>query len=340
MRVSAIAIRVFRQFIRDKRTLALMLLAPILVLTLLALVFNSKTYHPAVALVDVPKQAIESLEKTDADVQTMSAHHANEALQNNEVDAVLAFSNQTPNVTLEGSDPTSNRAVLEAIKEAVSAQGQGQTIEPSIHFLHGGKDLTSFDNFGPVLLGFFIFFFVFLISGVSFLRERTTGTLERLMASPLRRWELVTGYIVGFGLFTVLQSALIVWFAVYILNLWMVGSFWYVLLITLLLALTALALGTLLSAFAQNELQMFQFIPLVIVPQVFFSGLFQIETISDWVSWIGPLTPLYYGADALREVMLRAGGFYDIAGDIGILCGFAIVFMVLNVLALRRYRKL
>src|SRR5699024_8778029 len=140
--------------------------------------------------------------------------------------------------------------------------------------------------------------------------------------SPLRRWELVAGYNIGFGVFTVLQSALIVWFAVYILDLWMVGSFWFVLFITLLLAFGALALGTLLSAYAQNELQMFQFIQIVIVPQVFFSGLFQLETISDWVSWIGPLTPLYYGADALRSVMLRDGDWSDIALDVGMLCGF------------------
>ena len=137
-----------------------------------------------------------------------------------------------------------------------------------------------FDNFGPVLIGFFVFFFVFLIAGVSFLRERTGGTLERLLATPLRRFEIVAGYIIGFGLFTTLQASLIAWFAVDILDMMMEGSFLYVLFITFLLAMTALTLGTLLSAFANNELQMMQFIPLVVVPQIFFSGLFNLYTCS------------------------------------------------------------
>jgi len=148
------------------------------------------------------------------------------------------------------------------------------------------------------------------------------------------------GYILGFGLFTIVQSAIIVSYCVYVLNLWMVGSFWWVLLITLLLALVALSLGTLLSTFANNELQMIQFIPLVIVPQVFFSGLFNLDTISDWVSWIGVVTPLYYGADALRDVMIRGEGWSAINADLGVLCLFAVLFIALNILGLKRYRRL
>lgn len=338
MRVKAVAVRVFKQLVRDKRTLALMLIAPLFVMTLLALVFNGKAYHPDIALVSAPESVAQNLAATNAKTTKMTASEAYSALKDNNLDAVISFHQQTPTLTLEGSDPTANRAVLQIIRK--TAGNQGGTAESAVHYLHGGKGLTTFDNFGPILLGFFVFFFVFLISGISFLRERTDGTLERLMASPLRRWELVAGYLLGFGIFTVIQSALIVWFAVNILNLWMVGSFWYVLLTILLLAFSALALGTLLSAFAQNELQMFQFIPLVIVPQVFFSGVFQIETISDWVRWIGPLTPLYYAAEALRDMMLRDAAFADVAGDLAILLGFAVVFIILNVLALRRYRRL
>lgn len=340
MRIKTLTLRIIRQMFRDKRTLALMLIAPLFVMTLIALIFNGKSYHPDIALVDVPVKVKQTFEQTDANVKNVTAAEAEDVLKSEEVDAVFAFKHQKPVLTLEGSDPSANRAVMTAIQQALETQQQAGSLKPDIHYLHGGDDLTSFDNFGPVLLGFFVFFFVFLIAGVSFLRERTTGTLERLLATPLRRWELVGGYLAGFGLFTILQSALIVWYAVYVLDMWMVGSFWYVLVITLLLALTALSLGTLLSAFANNELQMIQFIPLVIVPQVFFSGLFNMETISDWVSWIGPITPLYYGADALREVMLRGGGWADIAADLGVLCVFAVVFIGLNVLALRKYRRL
>ena len=200
--------------------------------------------------------------------------------------------------------------------------------------------MGTFDYFGPVLLGFFVFFFVFLIAGVSFLRERTTGTLERLLASPLRKWEIVMGYVVGFGIFTMIQSTIIAAYAIYVLGMMMEGAFGYVLLITLLLALTALTLGILLSSFANNELQMMQFIPIIVVPQIFFSGLFNLDTISKWLSWVGPFTPLYYAADALRDIMVRGYGWGAIYMDIFALAGFSLLFIAINILALRKYRKI
>src|SRR6185312_9179345 len=102
-----------------------------------------------------------------------------------------------------------------------------------IYYLHGSSDMGIFDYFGPVLLGFFVFFFVFLIAGVSFIRERTTGTLERLLSTPLRKWEIVMGYILGFGLFTMIQATIIAAYAIYVLNMLMEGSFGFVLLIIL-----------------------------------------------------------------------------------------------------------
>jgi len=164
--------------------------------------------------------------------------------------------------------------------------------------------------------------------------------LARLLATPLRRWEIVLGYVIGFGIFTTLQASLISWFAIEVLGMMMEGSFMYVLLITFLLAMTALTLGTLLSAFANNELQMIQFIPLVIVPQIFFSGLFNLETMAEWLRSLSVVMPLTYGADALREIMIRGNGWQEIAVDVYILLGFSLLFMVLNVVALKQYRRL
>jgi len=121
-----------------------------------------------------------------------------------------------------------------------------------------------------------------------------------------------------------IQASIIAAYAIYVLGMLMEGAFGYVLLITLLLSLTALTLGILLSAFANNELQMIQFIPIAVVPQIFFSGLFNLDTISDWLSWIGPFTPLYYAADALRDVMVRGYGWDEIQIDLLALAGFSI----------------
>ncbi|MBP3039185.1 ABC transporter permease [Bacillaceae bacterium Marseille-Q3522] len=342
MRINAIIIRIVRQFIRDKRTLALIFLAPLLILTMLHLVFNGETYYPKIGVVNLPDQMKEIFPEDDAEITYYDREEdADEALHEQQLDGYLLFEGQTPAVYLEGSDPSINGATLKWISGSLAAmQPPANTVDPEVHYLHGSEDMGQFDYFGSVLLGFFAFFFVFLIAGISFLRERTTNTLERLLASPLKRWEIVIGYVLGFGIFAVLQASVITAYAVYVLDMLMEGSFFYVLLVIIMLALTALTFGTLLSAFANNELQMMQFIPLVIVPQIFFSGLFNLETISDWLSWIGPFTPLYYGAHALQNIMVRGDGWSDIYVDILVLAGFSLLFIILNIVTLKKYRKI
>ncbi|MGM0877196.1 MAG: ABC transporter permease [Bacillota bacterium] len=342
MRIKALVIRILRQIVRDKRTMGLLIFAPILVLTMLHLVFNGDDYDPKVGLVNVPESLLDKINLDDATVTDYdSEKDANEDLSNQKIDGYVRFDNQTPSIFLEGSDPSVNGATVKWIQTALKPlQENGASFELEVDFLHGSNDMGQFDYFGPVLLGFFVFFFVFLIAGVSFLRERTTGTLERLLSSPLRKWEIVIGYVLGFGIFTMVQATIIAAYAIYVLGMLMEGAFGYVLLITLLLSLTALTLGILLSAFANNELQMIQFIPIIVIPQIFFSGLFNLETISDWLSWIGPFTPLYYAADALRDVMVRGYGWNEIQLDLLAMAGFSIIFIVLNILALRKYRKI
>lgn len=342
MRVMALVRRILKQIVRDKRTMLLLIMAPILVLTMLHLVFNGDSYSPKVGFVDLPTSLVEQLDDHEATINLYeTTNEAKTALKERDIDGYVSMSGTTLQLTLEGSDPTINGATMKWLQEALkSLQPDSSATMLKVNYLHGSSEMSQFDSFGPVLLGFFIFFFVFLIAGVSFLRERTTGTLERLLCSPLRKWEIVVGYVVGFGIFTMIQATIIASYAIYVLGMMMEGAFVYVLVITLLLSLTALTLGVLLSAFANNELQMIQFIPLVIVPQIFFSGLFNLETISDYLSWIGPLTPLYYGADALRNVMIRGYGWGEISFDLFMLAGFSLLFMVLNILALKKYRSI
>ena len=343
MRVRAITLRILRQFIHDKRTMALMFIAPLLVLSLMSLVFNGDAYKPNIGVTGGAAAYTTAFEAQDAEVTEYATAELGEAaLKDGEIDALISMHGAVPGVMLEGSNPTANRAVMLALQEAMqqlhpSASGQ---VQPAVSYLYGAEDMATIDRFGPVLIGVFVFFFVFLIAGVSFLRERTTGTLERLLSTPLKRWEIVLGYVCGFGIFTIVQALLISWFSIQVLGIMMAGSFGYVLLITLLLAVTALTLGTLLSAFAANELQMIQFIPLVIVPQIFLSGLFPLDTLPLWLQRIGLATPIYYGAQALMDIMIRGKGWSTIALNIYVLIGFSLLFMALNVLALRKHRKI
>lgn len=339
MRVTGVIIRIIRQFFRDKRSLAMMFGAPMLLLWLLLLVFTQKDYVPHIAVVDMPAQLVKVMKNQEASIYEYNIEKAMSELENQKVDAVIRLENGKMNIVLEGSDSSKNRAVLQILQKSTE-KNDISIMKPEVNYLHGSKNFTMFDGLGPVLIGFFTFFFVFILSGVSFVRERLSGTLERLLSTPIKRWEIVVGYIIGFGIFAFIQSIIIVSFSVYILDLYVAGSIWLTLLITCMLSLTALTLGTFLSAYANNEFQMIQFIPLVIVPQIFFSGLFPIESMNKWLQMLGKLFPLTYGADAMRQVMIRNQGFTEIALDLTVLLLFSILFAIGNVFALKKHRKI
>ncbi|MEW9579951.1 ABC transporter permease [Bacillus toyonensis] len=339
MRVNGVIIRIIRQFFRDKRSLAMMFGAPMLLLWLLSLIFTQKDYIPHIAVVDVPAPIVNVMKNQEASIYEYSKEKAISELEKQKIDAVIHLENGKMNLLLEGSDSSKNRAVLQILQKSTE-KNDASIMKPEVNYLHGSKDFTMFDGLGPVLIGFFTFFFVFILSGVSFVRERLSGTLERLLSTPVRRWEIVVGYIIGFGIFAFIQSVIIVSFSVYVLDLYVAGSIWLTLLITCMLSLTALTLGTFLSAYANNEFQMIQFIPLVIVPQIFFSGLFPIESMNKWLQMLGKLFPLTYGADAMRQVMIRNQGFTEIALDLTVLLLFSLLFAVGNVFALKKHRKI
>lgn len=207
------------------------------------------------------------------------------------------------------------------------------------HYIYGSSDSTFFENFLPIFLGFFVFFFVFLISGISLLNERTIGTLSRLLATPIRRSEIICGYLIGYGCFAIIQTLVTVLFAITVFKIHLVGSLGLVFLTNLLLALVALTLGIFISTFANSEFQMIQFIPLIVVPQIFFAGLIPVDGMANWLQVIAHIMPLYYGADALTAVATKGAGFADIGLDLLVLVGFMVVLTMLNIVGMKRYRK-
>jgi ABC-2 type transport system permease protein len=340
MRIQALVTRIIRQFFRDKRTLAMIIVAPILILWLVSLVFAGDKFEPVIGLVNANDMIVNKFESMDIEVvQYDEQHKALNALLESDIHGYLDGNE----IVVEGSDPAINNAVIFTIQkvlQTLSGAGNIPGKMPEITYHYGSPDMDTFDNIGPFFIGYFVFFFVFLIAGVSFLRERMSGTLEKLLSTPLKRWEIVIGYVIGFGIFTTIQSAIIVFFAIEVLDMMMFGSIWLVMLVTLTLSMTALTLGTLLSAFARNELQMIQFIPIVIIPQIFFSGLFNMDSFAPWLRGLSLVMPLTYGGEAMRDIMIRGKGFTDISTSILVLLAFSILFMVLNNLALKKHRKI
>ncbi|WP_099223335.1 ABC transporter permease [Listeria costaricensis] len=375
MRTLAIVKRIILQFKRDKRTLALMFLAPLVLITLLNYLFNDQAVEPVIGETGLSDELVQTLKENDLKIKRYDEldQSAEAAIKANELDAFIVQDGDKLNVTFENSDPAVSKEItmklqkslmsmqeasMQQAAKAMQAQmdqisqmtgsstdsseemllANGQ-LTLSTDYVYGNADTTYFDTIGPIFIGFFVFFFVFLIAGISFLRERTTGTLERLMATPIKRYELELGYMIGFGLFALIQSIIVALFSIHVLDMTQNGSIWYVLLITLLLAIVSLALGMLLSTFANNEFQVIQFIPIVIVPQLLFCGIFPLEGMADWLQWIAHLMPMYYGATALTDIMIKGEGFSSFAADFYILVAFAAVFLILNIFALKKYRK-
>jgi len=193
------------------------------------------------------------------------------------------------------------------------------------------------DYIAPALLATLALFFGFLLTGISFLRERSQGTLERLMASPISRLDLVVGYLCGFFLFALVQTLIILLFTIYVLKVSHHGDLWQIFVFQVIVIIGAVNLGIFISTFAKNEFQMVQFIPLIILPQVFLSGvLWPVEQMPDYLQWISVVLPLTYAVEGLRDIMLSGQNMIDVSVELAVLVGFALLISVLAAITLRR----
>ncbi len=377
LRIGALTLRIVRQFLRDPRTLALVFLAPILVMTLLNLVLNNQTSTMALAVV-LPtandqatavfnqnlKQALQ--QQATLSVSYISASAADSAINNDDDAGVLIFpanfasqlqqgkgAAESVTLKLDGSNPGTARALTTAVTALIqnltqratpSSQSAGAPVTanagPTVNSEYvpaSSKDYTQTDSLAPLFIGLFAFFFIFLLTSVSFLRERSRGTIERLLISPLSRGELVLGYVLGFMIFAVVQSLLILLYVIFVLRVHYAGNLGLIFLITLALTVGSVNLGIFLSTFARNELQVIQFIPLVLVPQALLGGIFwsvnSLPVVLKQIAYVLPLTWANFG---LKDVMLKGQGLETIWPDLVALVVFAALMVVLAAFTIRR----
>jgi len=193
------------------------------------------------------------------------------------------------------------------------------------------------DYIAPALLATMALFFSFLLTGISFLRERSQGTMERLMASPVSRLDIVVGYLFGFFIFALLQTLIVVLFTIYVLDVRYYGDLWQIFIFQIVIITTAVNLGIFISTFARNEFQMVQFIPLILFPQIFLCGvIWPIEQMPDYLQWLSAILPLTYAVDGLRGIMLSGKSLIDMGVELAVLVGFAILISILAAVTLRR----
>jgi ABC-2 type transport system permease protein len=386
-RILGLALRIIRQFRHDRRTLALVFVVPLVVMTLLQIVLGSSSGDAKLGIVppDGPfgSQLVQQLQDKVPEqitLKVLAAGDVDATLKAGDADGVLIFpadfldqiqSGATPTLTLrlEGSNPaaaTQLRGMASLLVASLPVPGgaqspgqppsqnpgqnpgqsTGQSTSPArssaalrTSYLYGGPEFTQTDALAPLFIGLFAFFFVFLLTAVAFLRERSQGTLERLRVSPLSRTELVLGYVVGFTLFALIQSTVILLYVVYVLRVHYHGNLWLIFLVTAALTVAGVNLGIFASAFARNELQVIQFIPLLIVPQALLGGLFfPVATLPVVIKQIAYAMPLTYANFALRDVMLKGMDLDAIWPDLAFLGGFAVLMVVAAALSLRQER--
>ena len=189
----------------------------------------------------------------------------------------------------------------------------------------------------PALMAVFALFFTFMLTGVSFLRERAQGTLERLLTTPVGRADILVGYLLGFLLFAALQSLAILLFTILALQIDYQGALWQIFVLLMVLTIVAVNLGIFISTFARNEFQVVQFIPLVLAPQIFLSGvILEVEELPGYFQAIARVLPLRYAVDGLQGIMLKGETLGDVVLELGVLAGFAVALMALAAATVRR----
>lgn len=391
----AVARRVLQQFVHDKRTLGIMLVAPCVVLWLFSILLGAPAYPPRLAAVDVPQDYLSLLQDESCTVMQTDAREARTALETDKVDAILSMgADRTLEIEVEGADAGKTAATISTVRSAlVEMQRSGRTellsqldgfkrktasldlgldqstldrlpanvrtnletirdldtdmpdvdaampiTDTQISYLHGNSEWTPFEFYGPVFIGMFIFIFVFLTSSMSLLTERSGGTIARLIATPVRSWEIVGGYVLGFGVLTLVQSALILWFCIEVVGFPDSGSPLLVASITVSMAMASLTMGLLVSGLAHTPFQVIQLMLIFVVPQVLLSGIFDLSQTPAWMQILASVFPVSYGADALRDVMLRGADLGRIAWDLGVLWMFVAAFFTLACLNFRKRR--
>ena len=196
---------------------------------------------------------------------------------------------------------------------------------------------STFDRIGLTMLGIFPFVVMFLVTSIAMLRERTSGTLERLLTTPLSRPALLLGYGSAFGLAAAVQALVTVAVATTVYDLEVAGSLALVVLIAVVDAVLGVALGLLASAFASSEFQAVQFMPVIVLPQFFLCGLLvPREQMAGWLQAVSDVLPLTYAVDALQEVGGSSQPTGTMWADIAVVAGAAALALALAAGTLRR----
>lgn len=365
-RAMAIMKRVLKQIRYDRRTLGMILVMPVLILTFFILAFSGEVKDIRVMVVDLDNSKLSrtilaNLERGDLSVvKGTEVGEARQSVVKGEVWAAIIFpeglyrglnsrlilrdtSSQIPQVALvlDNSQPQVSGVVRKALREAIQITLQDaygiEAMIPLAEELVYGDNVENIDYLTPGVMGLVVLMITFILTILTIVREKNAGTLERLLVTPLRPQELVLGYLGAFGLVSVLQSTILLLSATVIFQINVRGSLLLVFAILVLLAIGFQGLGILLSTLAESEFQAVQFMPIVVIVSLLLSGaLWPLEALPAVFRPLAYLIPLTYAVHSLRGVILMGWGWGETMMDMGVLLFFALSTITLSSLALKK----
>jgi ABC-2 type transport system permease protein len=371
-RVLAVAKKNLRSLKHDRRTVGFLVMMPLLMITIFGYTFGGNVKNVDVYVVNLD-QAPASMSVAGgiiADLQHRDTLHivkilttadavpsSTERVKDAKIWATIVFnetfSSDVANASttgfpafirliIDGTNPNIVTAIVNDLQMAVrAALGTGISVAPIIvdYDLVYGQDARFIDFFAPGVMGLAAMMVTFMLSIISFVHERSTSTLDRLLSTPVTEGEIVAGYALAFGLVGLIQSCVIIIAAILLFDVMIVGNVLLALFVVFILGVGNQGLGFMLSSFAKNEFQAIQFLPLVLFPSILLSGVFwPLEAVPTLLRPVSYFIPLTYAVEGLRSVMIRGWSIDGIWLQLLVLVAFAIAMLMLSAWGLKRRR--
>lgn len=356
-RILAVARKSLSQFRHDRRTLAFVLVMPLLMVVAFGYTFGGEVHDVRTLVVNEDTGPAAGLFLGNLNTDTLSLVAASDpAAARNEValghawaflwfpenfTADLLAHSVTLRVSLDGSSPPIVNAVLGALRaaaeKAFAGQGGASAFSLAPDYVYGSANTRFIDSFAPGIIALAVLMVTTIFSVVIIVREKTGGMLERLFSTPLRPMELVLGHALALSVIAVLQSAVVLGAALLLFQVQVAGNVVLVFAVLLLFAVGNQGLGMVASAAARNELQAVQFIPAVLFPSLLLAGVFYpLEAIPGGLRPLSWFVPMTYANDAMHSIMLRGWGATDIGLDLVVLAAYAVITLLAAAFFIRR----
>jgi len=356
-RVMAIALRTINQFRRDRRTVALLSIVPIVIMLIFGLAFSGEVINLPV-LIDNQDSGLGTLivdnlvNDTRVTLTNGTYEDGISQVENGNYYAVILIpSNFTTSILemlagnltsaqifiyLDGTKPTIRASLLGALRDAMenAIGGNGVRVVQTLAF--GGAEFSGLDTGIPAVIAFVLIFLLVIVGVITLIREKIQGTQDRLYSTPLRSSERLLGYVIGLLLIATIMIALVLIFGVFVFGAKVQGNVFLLIFAALLFGMAHVFLAVFLANFAQNELQAIQFAPLTAIPSMALGGLF-VPTISlpAWLYPVSYVVPLTYGINLFEGIMLKGWGFKELWLDFTVVAVMCLIFFILAVITVR-----